>query len=44
MSIYVAYLDLMAPVETAWVEAISGKGIDGQAALEELRNIARSNP
>ncbi|GIS87725.1 MAG: hypothetical protein CM1200mP18_04350 [Gammaproteobacteria bacterium] len=27
----------MAPVEAAWIEKVSGKGIDGKAALEELR-------
>ena len=43
-AIHAAYLDLMAPVEAAWIEEVSGKGIDGKAALEELRNIARSNP
>jgi len=43
-AIHTAYLDLMAPVEAAWVEEISGKGIDGKAALAELRSIARSNP
>ncbi|GIT48697.1 MAG: hypothetical protein Ct9H300mP14_06250 [Gammaproteobacteria bacterium] len=27
------------PVEAAWIEEISGKGIDGSAALEELRRL-----
>jgi TRAP-type C4-dicarboxylate transport system substrate-binding protein len=38
------YLDLMAPVEAAWIEQMNGLGIDGKAALDELRSIARSNP
>ena len=38
------YLDLMAPVEAAWIEQMNGLGIDGKAALGELRDIARSSP
>ena len=38
------YLDLMAPVEAAWIEQMNGLGIDGKAALDELRDIARSSP
>ena len=32
----------MAPVETEWLERANKAGIDGKAALEELRAIARS--
>ena len=36
------YLALMAPVEAGWLERANKAGIDGKAALEELRAIARS--
>ena len=36
------YLAIMAPVEAGWLERANKAGIDGKAALEELRAIARS--
>ena len=35
------YLAIMAPVEAEWIERANKAGIDGKAALEELRAIAR---
>ena len=35
------YLAIMAPVEAGWLERANKAGIDGKAALEELRAIAR---
>jgi hypothetical protein len=35
-------MELVAPVETTWIEEASAKGIDAAAALAELREIARS--
>jgi hypothetical protein len=32
----------MAPVEADWIAQMSAAGIDGKAALAELRSIARS--
>ena len=40
--IHKKYLAIMAPVETEWLERANKAGIDGKAALEELRAIARS--
>jgi hypothetical protein len=31
----------MAPIEAQWIERANNLGIDGKAALEELRAIAR---
>ena len=36
------YMELVAPLDQAWIEAANGKGVDGAAALIELREIARS--
>ena len=35
------YLTIMAPIEAQWIERANNIGIDGKAALEELRAIAR---
>ena len=35
------YLAIMAPVEAEWIERANKAGIDGKAALEELRAIGR---
>jgi TRAP-type C4-dicarboxylate transport system substrate-binding protein len=35
------YLKMMQPVEAAWVKKVAKHGIDGNAALAELRTIAR---
>ena len=35
------YLAIMAPIEAQWIERANNIGIDGKAALEELRAIAR---
>ena len=40
--IHKKYLAIMAPVETEWLERANKAGIDGKAALVELRAIARS--
>ena len=40
--IHKKYLAIMAPVEAGWLERANKAGIDGKAALEELRAIARS--
>ena len=40
--IHKKYLTIMAPVEAGWLERANKAGIDGKAALEELRAIARS--
>lgn len=39
--IHKKYLAIMAPVEAGWLERANKAGIDGKAALEELRAIAR---
>ena len=39
--IHSQYLTIMAPVEAEWIERANKAGIDGKAALEELRAIAR---
>lgn len=39
--IHKKYLGIMAPVEAEWIERANKAGIDGRAALEELRAIAR---
>jgi TRAP-type C4-dicarboxylate transport system substrate-binding protein len=36
------YMELVAPIEKAWIEEAGAKGIDAAAALAELREIARS--
>jgi len=40
--IHKKYLEIMASVEQDWVASVGKAGIDGKAALEELRSIARS--
>ena len=41
-AMHAEYLELMAPVEADWIAQMSAAGIDGKAALAELRSIARS--
>ena len=41
-AVHAEYLELMAPVEADWVAQMNAAGIDGKAALAELRSIARS--
>ena len=36
------YLEIMAAVEQDWITNVGKAGVDGKAALEELRSIARS--
>ena len=36
------YSELVAPLETAWIEEAKAKGVDAEAALAELRDIARN--
>lgn len=36
------YRELVAPIERAWLEQAGAKGVDAQAALDELREIARN--
>ncbi|MBQ30105.1 MAG: C4-dicarboxylate ABC transporter substrate-binding protein, partial [Acidimicrobiaceae bacterium] len=36
------YLEIMASVEQDWITNVGKAGVDGKAALEELRSIARS--